>query len=249
MINLLRFSRHDEPVTVTCPECGEEYQTRVTREDGTAPRCRKCFQSAQRRSIREWQRKIQDERLKNIPHWLMERGLPKRHCEASFEICFNGRRPQELPCLLTGPAGTGKTTLAACFFREFALTLGFESVLFLKETDLVQALRDSEGGRADILEAAKRVHFLVLDDMGKATPTPFIREQIFHLLDHRHSEELRTIITTNLSLNDFCRTYGSNHAEALLSRLSEMGKTLVFRGRDRRMAKTTGPEPRKGAPE
>jgi DNA replication protein DnaC len=231
---------YDEPVPVICPECGEEYETRTTKQDGTPFRCRECYEKGQKESLREWQRTKHQERLRNISGWLIERGVPKRHAESSFETCYGGRRPQETPCLLTGPAGTGKTTLAVCLVREVALRDGFDKVLFVKETTLArelrEAVRDDDGRGSRMMEAARRVYFLVLDDMGKVAPTPFMREQIFGLLDHRHSEELSTVITTNLSLEEFSRLYGANYAEALLSRLNEMGEVLNFKGKDRRLA-------------
>jgi hypothetical protein len=44
---------------------------------------------------------------------------------------------------------------------------------------------------------------LVLDDVGSARDTPHVTEQLLQLLQYRYDHQLKTIITANLSVNQF----------------------------------------------
>ncbi len=107
---------------------------------------------------------------------------------------------------LHGSVGTGKTYFAELFYREWITpgNLGY----FVAPDVLVRHIRDLETW-SDYQEYWGRHQYcgkstlLVLDDVGSHRSTPHLTEQLTMLLLRRHRENSRTIITTNLSVEEF----------------------------------------------
>lgn len=132
--------------------------------------------------------------------------------------------------LIVGPAGTGKTHLAAAITRE-CIERG-RPVVFSRAADLFLAIRETyEHGftEADVLYAYARAHLLILDDLGSGALTDFERRYTLEVLDRRLNAMLSTIVTTNWSLPQIREQMD----ERIASRLS--GFTLLaITGSDRR---------------
>lgn len=105
--------------------------------------------------------------------------------------------------LLMGGYGTGKTHLAAAIAHE-VVSLGVET-LFLTVPDLLDWLRFSYGSEETSYESRfeeiRNIRFLVLDDLGTQNTTPWAREKLFQIINHRYIHRLPTLITTNLPLS------------------------------------------------
>lgn len=104
--------------------------------------------------------------------------------------------------LLEGGYGCGKTHLAAAI-GNLRISHGDE-VLFVTSPDLLDHLRgsygDAEQGYDDTFERLKGVKLLILDDLGVENPSPWAKEKLFQLLNHRYTQRLPTVITTNAEL-------------------------------------------------
>ena len=105
--------------------------------------------------------------------------------------------------LLMGSYGTGKTHLAAAIANE-VVSLGVQA-LFLTVPDLLDWLRysySSEGTTYESrFEEIRNIHFLVLDDLGTQNTTPWAREKLFQIINHRYTHRLPTVLTSNLTLS------------------------------------------------
>jgi len=107
--------------------------------------------------------------------------------------------------LITGRYGCGKTHLAAAIANH-AIESGV-STLFLTVPDLLDWLRYAYSGGdlsfEDRFEEIREIPLLILDDFGTQNATAWAQEKIFQIMNHRYVNQLPTVITSNMPINDF----------------------------------------------
>lgn len=116
-----------------------------------------------------------------------------------------------LGLLLSGPAGSGKTTLACALLSMFieARQPWSASCRFFPVDLIVGAHAEHSlgKGRAPLLVEAARAHLLVLDDIGAERATgnnPALTDLVFD----RHRDGKPTIYTSGLDARDIGKKYG-----------------------------------------
>lgn len=102
--------------------------------------------------------------------------------------------------VFTGDYGCGKTHLAASIANAVA-TRGI-TVMFVVVPDLLDHLRaafapGSTTSYDQRFEEARNAPFLVLDDLGTENATPWAREKLYQIIDHRYVAHLPTVITVH----------------------------------------------------
>ncbi len=107
--------------------------------------------------------------------------------------------------ILMGVHGCGKTHLAAAVANE-RLERGLQT-LFIVTPDLLDALRSSFGGEGSaaydkVFYEVRATPFLILDDFGAQSATPWSKEKLYQILNYRYNAQLPTLITTNQRLDD-----------------------------------------------
>jgi len=135
-----------------------------------------------------------------------------------------GKKERVDGLLFTGPVGSGKTFLACCIANAL-LDRGYP-VLFLVVPDLLDRLRstyDPNRGPGDpteqeILDVARKVPLLILDDLGAHNYTDWVRNKLYSILNYRLNHALPVIITTNINLEDLEEYLG----ERTTSRIYQM---------------------------
>lgn len=125
--------------------------------------------------------------------------------------------------MFSGNVGCGKTFLASSIANA-VLEHGME-VLFIVVPDLldeIKATYDHESNTANtehsLLETARKVPLLILDDLGAHNYTDWARNKIYTIINYRLNNDLATVITTNLDLNELKEFLG----ERTTSRIIQM---------------------------
>lgn len=103
--------------------------------------------------------------------------------------------------VLVGDYGCGKTHLAAAI-ATFALAERGMGPIFAVVPDLLDYLRttfspDSDVSYDDRFNAFRGADLLVLDDLGTENATPWAREKLFQIINHRYNERAPLVVTTN----------------------------------------------------
>ena len=134
--------------------------------------------------------------------------------------------------ILVGPGGCGKTHLAAAIANE-RISQGHPA-FFISTPDLLDHLRsafspESEMPYDEFFDQVRNAPLLVLDDLGAQTATPWAKEKLEQLLNHRFNNELPTVIVTmvpieqleeriraRLTAPDLCHIYAVEEKQAPL---------------------------------
>jgi DNA replication protein DnaC len=134
-----------------------------------------------------------------------------------------------------GPVGTGKTGLAIPIMREW-LNRGRIAIFqeYYEFMGNLQALYGN-GDVSRYIQAAQEVDLLVLDDLGseslsRGKETSDKTEKLFRILNYRHSNNLPTLITSNLDLDGVEQFF----EKRIASRIVEMCVCVHINGRDLR---------------
>jgi len=101
--------------------------------------------------------------------------------------------------MLGGGYGVGKTHLAAAI-ANFRASDG-HPVTFVVVPDLLDHLRATFSPNSTVsydrrFEEIRNSPLLVLDDLGTQATTPWVREKLYQLFNHRYNAELPTVITS-----------------------------------------------------
>lgn len=126
---------------------------------------------------------------------------------------------------------TGKTTLACCIAKELIDRGG--SVRFETTVRIVHELQSSfDGDPSDAYSRCLNAGVLVLDDIGKEVPTPWALSVLYDVIDHRVSNGLPTVYTSNYGRGELAERFASkgdaDMAKALAARIRESTDTVRF---------------------
>jgi DNA replication protein DnaC len=118
-----------------------------------------------------------------------------------FRVCRAFAEQPHGWLVLAGDYGCGKTHLAAAIANEQS-SGPVENAMFIVVPDLLDHLRATFGPNSPTpydrrFDEIKNTPLLILDDLGTESATPWAREKLFQLLNHRYNALLPTVITTS----------------------------------------------------
>lgn len=135
------------------------------------------------------------------------------------------KNPNTQGLLFTGPVGSGKTYLACCIANSIIKSGG--RVMFVVVPDWLDEIRSTydqntktEFTERNILDAAREIPLLILDDLGVHNYTEWTKNKLYSIINHRLNHQMATIITTNLSVAELSEHLG----DRTTSRLFQMCK-------------------------
>jgi len=214
-----------------CAACEDTRWERVARDDGyrMVRRCTKCRGVNASADCRDCPGPLAGARLANY-----------RRDGANAAAVDAATRWLAAPVgdlYLHGGVGVGKTRLCVSLLNECAdtgLTARFVRVsLFLDR--LRMAMTDDQGSEveAQVLNSFFTVPVLGMDDLGADKGSDYGRRILQTILDQRLDHGLRTIWTSNLSLELLAAFYGDDR---LASRMAGASLVAEVGGHDRRVA-------------
>ena len=173
--------------------------------------------------------------------WPGEELSPRENMEFILEVCSNYARKFGKfyfhNLFLTGAPGLGKTFLSACIARTVS-EQGFSVVydtavnVFARFEEQKFARDREEAGEAkDETRRYLGCDLLILDDLGSELTTPFVQSALYTLINSRLSSDRRTVISSNLSMDQIRQRY----TPQIASRLEGEYRVLPFYGEDIRL--------------
>lgn len=235
-----------EPEYFDSPEPGEEEEI-----------CSICYGSGMEVVPGKGARTCECRKQKKHTNLLEKARIPKRYTDCHFHSykVFNAsqerafryasRLAMEYPAverglLFTGTVGVGKTHLAVSILKGL-IERGF-SCLFYEFGSLLKSIQDSynsvsQTSELKILAPVFDAEILVLDEIGAAKPTDWVRDTMAHIINSRYNDQKLTIFTTNY--HDEVKSEREESLEErigvrLRSRLHEMCRTVTIGGEDYR---------------
>lgn len=129
--------------------------------------------------------------------------------------------------IISGNIGVGKTYLTQCIANE--MIKRSHLVLFTTAFNLNNSLLNyhisMDNKRSELLEPYLSTEVLIIDDLGTEPLLKNVtKEYLYLIINERSINHLRTIITTNLDLNEICDRYD----ERIFSRLRNKKNSLVI---------------------
>ncbi len=143
--------------------------------------------------------------------------------------------------LFIGPSGVGKTHLAIAIISSLIQTKSI-SCLFYDFRDLLKEIQDSynpisQSSEMRVLAPVYDAQVLVLDELGAAKPTDWVRDTMTQIINKRYNEQKMTIFTSNYldKAREKEETLTDRIGIRMRSRLHEMCKIIEIDGDDYRL--------------
>jgi DNA replication protein DnaC len=160
-----------------------------------------------------------------------------RSLEKAFKAALAFSQKPRGWLVLTGSYGCGKTHLAAAIANARA-DLG-DPPLFIMVPDLLDHLRATFSPNSSVsydrrFEELRTAPLLVLDDLGTQSMTPWVREKLYQLFNHRYNAELPTVITTADTLDEMDARIRSRMLDARLCIIYAITAPAYHGGKGRR---------------
>ncbi len=162
------------------------------------------------------------------------RGLKRAQIE---QLRLNGWIGQHRACLITGPAGCGKTYLAcalghqAC--RDGHRTLYYHAPKLFRDLQMAQA----DGTLARRLKQWSRTTLLIIDDLGLAATGAKPYRELLEIIDDRLGKG-SVIITSQFPVSQWHELVGdATVADALMDRLVHQAYRIELKGESMRKAR------------
>ena len=136
-----------------------------------------------------------------------DENIPAESVRSLSSALETAKRYAEKPegwLVFNGPFGCGKTHLAAAI-GNYQTGLGNPPMMVVVP-DLLDHLRATFSPNSTVsldkrFEEIKSARILILDDLGTQSATPWAKEKLYQIFNHRYNAELPTVITTSNELD------------------------------------------------
>lgn len=131
--------------------------------------------------------------------------------------------------VFTGPSGSGKTHLAAAIANQCLASN--RPAFYISTPDLLDHLRSSFNPNSDIpydesFEEVRNAPLLILDDLGAQSSTPWAKEKLEQLLNHRFNNQLPTVIVPIIPVTELAERIRIRLRDSSLCQIYVIGEAL-----------------------
>jgi len=169
---------------------------------------------------------------------------PRENMEKIYKLALNFvekfDESDTINLLFCGGTGLGKTFLSSCIANE--LIHKEKTVLYQTAPIMLDKIIDYKFGKSkeNIMSSILSADLLIIDDLGTEAQNQLKNTELFNIINSRilnqNNKITKTIISTNLSLDDLNETYD----ERIISRIIGNYDCCLFYGDDIRMKKKVG---------
>ena len=156
----------------------------------------------------KWRREYEEmSNLDRLEDWTFDTFDPNvPGVREAYEVCLEFSENPDGWIFLVGGYGCGKTHLAAAIANALLINQRMR-VLFVVVPDLLDHLRsafapDQLHSYDERFQAVRNADFLVLDDLGTENATPWAREKLYQLMNHRYNNRRPSVITSNRNMDE-----------------------------------------------
>ncbi len=188
------------------------------REQEPAEVCEDCFGTGTKIDPQKGAMVCPCRRVNRSEKLIIAAHIPRRYKDCSFEsfktvantnldhaLNFARSLVLDYPAvdrglLFMGPAGVGKTHLAVSIIKGLSAK-GF-ACIFSEFGSLLKEIQDSynpisKSSELRVLAPIYQADVLVLDELGAAIPTDWVRDTMYQIINKRYNDNKLTIFTTN----------------------------------------------------
>lgn len=174
--------------------------------------------------------------------------IPKKFWDLETEKPLDKYKNKLCSLFIHGKAGVGKTVLACSLAKEY-IRQGYQ-VKFISYPSFIMDLQGMFRGEEDVYKYAKEIAWypekiekhpaykeseregiLIIDDLGAAKASDFVKSITYYLINEREIRVLPTIITSNYSLKQLSESID----DRISSRIAGMTEILPLTGKDKRI--------------
>lgn len=176
--------------------------------------------------------------------WLGEQRSPRENMRRVFAVCQGyARQFPDYPLknlFFSGGTGLGKTFLSACIAREVSergSSVVYDTAINVFSRFEARKFARDAGQEREAKDDTRRYlncELLILDDLGSELTTAMVQASLYELVNSRLSGKYRTIISSNLSMEDIRARY----TPQIASRLEGEYQELTFYGDDIRLQRS-----------
>lgn len=164
---------------------------------------------------------------------------PRENITKIKKICLdfiqNFESPEQKNILFTGTPGVGKTFLSGCIANEIlnkGYTVLYQTSPLLLDSIFEYKFNQKNSSSKELYDSLFNVNLLIIDDLGTENLTAAKFAELFTVINARLlNPKTKTIISTNLSLENLAKNYDSR----ILSRLIGNFHICRFIGDDIRL--------------
>jgi len=160
--------------------------------------------------------------------------IRNNECKIAKESTFTWASGENSPWMvMLGNVGVGKTHLAKA---SVSWIIGrSEMVVYMTSAELASKVKSymDTNKYDEYVKHLKNVKHLIIDDLGREYSTDYVRSLFYEILDYRYSRRMRTMITSNFSLDELEQVFDfavvDRFKDVMVSTLVVLGETQSMR--------------------